>query len=81
MLLNINSVPADAGRITTTTDVRMYLCCRFRAMLQEANSKVSMLYSEGHTGKSSTFHHDKQLEELRNLQVIITAQKKSKSIS
>ena len=44
----------------------------FRAKLAEANAKITQLYAEvdrmGHDRKS-TFQHDKQLEELRNIQV------------
>ena len=52
------------------------LChCSFRAQLAESNTLVSYLTAETdhltHDRRTS-YQHDKQLEELRNLQVIIT---------
>ena len=45
----------------------------FKAQLAEANSKIARLYSDPErflsSDKKNTYHHDKQLEELRNLQV------------
>ena len=47
----------------------------FKAQLAEANAKISRLYSDPTaeryvaSDKKNTYHHDKQLEELRNLQV------------
>ena len=48
------------------------LLSSFRSQLAEANSKASLLFTENERlshDKKHGYHHDKQLEELRNLQV------------
>ena len=45
-----------------------------RAQLAEANSKASLLFAENerlHHDRKHGYHHDKQLEELRNLQEVV----------
>ncbi len=60
-----------------------HLSRSFRAKLAEANAKITHLYAEVDRmgrDRKSTFQHDKQLEELRNIQVVHTELKPVQSL-